>query len=62
MNGVDAALVETEGTGMDLRLRLVHFSHQPYKRDLRDLLLRASTGNPPSLRQVAMLHRCPRAT
>jgi anhydro-N-acetylmuramic acid kinase len=57
LNGVDAALVETEGTGLDLRPRLVHFLHQSYPRDLRELLLRAGSANPLSLRQVAMLHR-----
>jgi len=57
ITGVDAALVETQGIGMDLRPRLVHFVHQPYPRDLRDLLLRAGSAQPLSLRQVAMLHR-----
>src|SRR5947209_3108958 len=57
MNGVDAALVETEGTGLDLRPRCVRFLHQSYTRDLRDMLLRAGSANPLSLRQVAMLHR-----
>ncbi len=57
INGVDAALVETDGTGMDLRLRLVHFIHQSFTRDLRELMLRAGSANPLSLRQVALLHR-----
>jgi anhydro-N-acetylmuramic acid kinase len=57
VNGVDAALVETEGSGLDLRPRLVHFIHQSYTRDLRELLLRAGSANPLSLRQLAMLHR-----
>ena len=46
INGIDAALVETEGTGLELRLRLVHFVHQSYSRDLRELLLRAGSANP----------------
>jgi anhydro-N-acetylmuramic acid kinase len=57
LNGVDAALVETEGAGMDLRPRLVHFLHQSYTRELRELMLRAGSTNPLSLRQVATLHR-----
>ena len=57
MNGIDAALVETEGSGLELRPRLVHFVHQSYTRDLRELLLRPGSANPLSLRQVAMLHR-----
>ena len=27
-DGVDAALVEVDGIGLDMRLRLVHFLHQ----------------------------------
>jgi anhydro-N-acetylmuramic acid kinase len=57
LNGVDAALVETEGNGLCLRPRLVHFLHQSYSRDLRELLLRSGSTNSLSLRQVAMLHR-----
>jgi anhydro-N-acetylmuramic acid kinase len=57
LNGVDAAVVETEGTGMDLRLRLVHFMHQSYTRDLRELMLRSGSANSPSMRQAVMLHR-----
>jgi len=57
INGVDAALVTTEGAGLDLRLNLVHFLHQSYARDLRELMLRTSSGHPLSVRQVALLHR-----
>jgi 1,6-anhydro-N-acetylmuramate kinase len=28
-DGVDAALIETESVGLDLRVRLVHALHQP---------------------------------
>ncbi len=57
INGVDAALVQTEGSGLDLRLNLVHFLHQSYSRDLREMLLRPGSNQPLSLRQAAMLHR-----
>ncbi len=55
--GVDAALVETEGIGLDLRPRLIHFVHQPYARDLREMLW--CSGGPIALtsRQLALLHR-----
>ncbi len=57
VNGVDAALVETDGVGLDLRLRCVHFLHHAYTRELRELLLRAGSANPLNSRQAAMLHR-----
>jgi anhydro-N-acetylmuramic acid kinase len=57
LNGVDAALVEIEGGGLCLRPRLVHFLHQSYSRDLRELLLRSGSTSSLSPRQVAMLHR-----
>lgn len=56
-NGVDAALVEASGAGTDLRLRLTHFLHQPYQRELRELLLRSLSNRSLSLRQVSLLHR-----
>ena len=56
-HGVDAALVETDGIGMDLRLWPVHFIHYAYSRELRDLLLRAGSANPINPRQTTMLHR-----
>jgi anhydro-N-acetylmuramic acid kinase len=55
--GVDAALVEVAGTGQDLRLHLVHFLAQPFSRDLRDLLLRASNRQSVEPRQPALIHR-----
>jgi anhydro-N-acetylmuramic acid kinase len=57
INGVDAALVETTGTGLDLRPRLVHFIHQSFTRELRELLLRPGSSQSLNLRQIAMLHR-----
>lgn len=55
--GVDAALVECEGLGLDLRLRPLHFGAQPFPRDLRDLLLRAAGRKPLEARQLAVAHR-----
>lgn len=55
-DGVDAAVVETEGVGLELRARLVHFVHQPFGRELRDLALRVA-GAAGEARQVSLLHR-----
>jgi anhydro-N-acetylmuramic acid kinase len=56
-DGVDAALVELEGTGLDVRLRQVQGLHQPYGPDLRDWIRRASGPAPCEVRQVSRLHR-----
>jgi anhydro-N-acetylmuramic acid kinase len=56
LDGVDAALVEAEGVGLELRPRLVHALHQPYPRDLRDLIQRV-TAQGAGARQVGLLHR-----
>jgi anhydro-N-acetylmuramic acid kinase len=54
-DGVDAALLETEGVGLELRARPVLALHQPYSKDLRDLIRCASaTGEN---RQIVLLHR-----
>ena len=54
---MDAALLETEGVGLDLRVRLLHALGQPYGKDLRDLILRAIGPAPCDARQFALLHR-----
>src|SRR5215831_2346030 len=56
-DGVDAALVELEGAGLDVRLRQVQGLHQPYGPDLRDWIRRASGPAPCEVRQVSRLHR-----
>ena len=56
-DGVEAALAEVTGVGLALRARLVSSSHQPYPRDLTDMLLRASGAAPCEIRQVGLLHR-----
>jgi anhydro-N-acetylmuramic acid kinase len=55
-DGVDAALVEIESVGLDLRARLVHGSHQPFGRELRELLLRVAGGRCET-REVSWLQR-----
>lgn len=56
-DGVDGALLETAGTGLELRPRLLHALHQPYGRELRDLVLRISGPGPIDAGQAALLHR-----
>ena len=55
-DGVDAALVETTGTGLDLRARLVHALSQPHARELREMILRLGSGEGET-RQISLLHR-----
>ncbi len=55
LNGVDAALVRIEGVGTDLTPRLEHFLHEPYGRDVRDLLLHL--GGEAAPRRLALAHR-----
>jgi anhydro-N-acetylmuramic acid kinase len=55
--GVDAALVEATGIGMDMRPRLAHALRLPFPRDLRDLLARLGSNQPNSIRQASLLHR-----
>jgi anhydro-N-acetylmuramic acid kinase len=56
-DGVDAALLEADGAGLELRVRLVQALHQPYGRDLRDMIRRSSRPGPCETRHLAVLHR-----
>src|SRR5437763_14624997 len=53
--GVDTALVRVDGAGPDVVPRLEHFVHEPYGRDVRELLLRGATVEGP--RPLALAHR-----
>jgi anhydro-N-acetylmuramic acid kinase len=55
--GVDAALIETEGVGLELRMRLLHALHYPHARELRELILRLGTPGGCGPKQVSLLHR-----
>jgi anhydro-N-acetylmuramic acid kinase len=57
VDGVDAALLETTGVGLDLRLRPVHSVYQVYPRDLRDLVRRLAATPPAGARQCSLAHR-----
>src|SRR5690242_13143278 len=56
-DGVDAALMELEGVGLDLGVRQVQGMHQPYGQELRALIRRVSTAEPCEIQQVSRLHR-----
>jgi anhydro-N-acetylmuramic acid kinase len=56
-DGVDAALLEMQGAGLDLRVRLVQSLHQPYAPDLRELVYRISSPGPVETRRISLVHR-----
>jgi anhydro-N-acetylmuramic acid kinase len=56
LSGIDAALVRVEGAGPDLVSHLERFIHEPYGRDMRDLLL-LTTEPVPALRHLGLAHR-----
>lgn len=56
-DGVDAALMETQGIGLDLQVRLVQKLHQPFGRDLRDWLRRLAVTSHVEIKQLSLLHR-----
>src|SRR5688500_3620265 len=56
IDGVDAALLEVEGAGLEMALRLLHHLHLPYPRDLRELIVRVP-GAGGGTRQVSLAHR-----
>ncbi len=56
-DGVDAALLQAEGTGLELQVHLIGALHQPYPDELREWIRRM--GNPGKVdgKQTALLHR-----
>lgn len=56
LDGVDAVLLEAEGSGLELRPQVRHTLHQPYPSELRDLLRRTLEGRG-ELRTTCWLHR-----
>jgi anhydro-N-acetylmuramic acid kinase len=56
-DGVDAALIETEGVGLEIRARPIHVLHYPYAPDLRSLLIGMNTAGAVSVKQAGLLHR-----
>jgi len=56
-DGVDAALAEIDGVGLDVRARVVHATHQGYPRDVRNLIQQCTSAAPADMKQVCLLHR-----
>ncbi|BBM70386.1 anhydro-N-acetylmuramic acid kinase [Rhodothermus marinus] len=56
LDGIDAALVYLEGSGRNLHLSLEAFIHRPFPEALRTLLLRNSTPETSSVRELALLN------
>src|SRR5271165_3519524 len=56
-DGVDAALLEVEGAGLDVRPRLLQSLSQPFGSDLRELVRGVCAPAPVEMRQVGLLHR-----
>ncbi len=55
--GVAAALVQSDGIGVNASLRLRHHTQIPHGRELRELIHRVTTQESPELRHAATLHR-----
>ena len=55
-DGVDAALIELDGAGLDPRVSLIRSLQQPYTPELRDSIRRASSGSC-DVREIAVLNR-----
>src|SRR5262245_20409440 len=56
-DGVDAVLLEVAGCGLELRVQVAKAAHQPYGRELHDLLLRLGAPGVHEVRQVSLVHR-----
>ncbi len=56
-DGVDAALLEIEGVGLELRARVVQSLCQPHSNDLRELVRKASSPATIETRQLGLVHR-----
>jgi anhydro-N-acetylmuramic acid kinase len=56
-DGVDAALLEIAGVGLNLKVRLAQAVHQPYGAELREMIVNASGPGPSNAEQISLLHR-----
>jgi len=56
-DGVDAALLEAEGVGLELRVHPVLAVHQPYARDLRNLITQVAASVQSETKHAGLLHR-----
>lgn len=55
--GVHLALVEAQGAGLEAKLRPLHLLDRPFPADLREMLWRFQSSQPPGPSQLAYLHR-----
>jgi anhydro-N-acetylmuramic acid kinase len=55
--GVDAVLLETTGDAGQLRPSLIHWLHEPFSRELRELLVRVCSPEAADVRQIALADR-----
>ncbi len=56
-DGVDAALLELEGVGLELRGRVLQSFYQPHGKDLRELVRKASSPSSSEPRHLGLVHR-----
>src|SRR5215470_17867640 len=56
-DGVDAALLEVGGVGLEMQVRLAWALHQPYGPELHAMIQQVSTASACETRQVGLLHR-----
>lgn len=54
LSGIDAAVVELTGQGVDLQARLAYSLHEPLVRELRELLINVSTPEAADVQQVSV--------
>jgi anhydro-N-acetylmuramic acid kinase len=55
--GADAALLEIEGVGLELRAQVAGTARQAFSREMREQLVRVGSAAPCDVRQLALLHR-----
>jgi anhydro-N-acetylmuramic acid kinase len=56
-DGVDAALLELRGVGLEMRVQQMHGLHQPFPPELRKLVQLVCGPQPTDVAQVSRLHR-----
>ena len=56
-DGIDAALLDLDGVGLEVHVRQLHYLHQPYPAELRDLIRQVAGAVQADTGHVARLHR-----
>ena len=57
LQGVDVAVTEWAGTGLEVRPRLLYLHRQPFAADVRDMVARLCGNQPCPIRDATMAHR-----